>query len=669
MREARHPFAARLAAPAAVAAFLALGVPANAQEAPGGRIEAVTLSSGGLAEIHRSASVDGSDTLRIDVPLEQVDDILKSLVVRDPAGAVGAVTLDGLSPVEETFRRLPFTPQAMGSLPDLAASLQGVRARASSGGRTVEGVILGVAAQETGEDDSRRTERILSVMTDTGEVEVLKLGTDAVLDILDEAMREKVREAAAVSGRGRTDDVRSIAIALTGEENREIGLSYVVPAPVWKTAYRVMTGEDGTARLQAWAVVENATGEDWRDVRLTLSSGAPVTLAQRLHQRYWHERPEVPVTAGAAVPPRPDSAKAAAPGEDEAFRPQSRQAMAAPAAESAAFAAAMDMQAAPPANRAAAQEGRTTATYRLPAPVDLPAGQTLALPFVDADVPAERVSVFQPERNDVHPVAALFLENATEASLPPGILTVYDRRDGYVGDAQLTGLPAGESRMASFAADRKVEIATDTKPQETVSRIAIVDGNLRATTLSRLVTTYSIKGAADAPRTLVIEHPRRQGWRLSSDALDSTTPTHHRLRTEIAAGGTAEVVAVAEQSRTQVHALIDADADTLFAWSGAATDPDTAADLAELAERRQKAAAARRRVGEIERDIERAADNQARIRDNLAAVPAESALGQRYVSMLEEEENRIAALGEQRGEAEAEARKLEEEVAAFIRGL
>lgn len=642
------------------AVLLALAAPGVAQETADSRIEAITLSSGGLAEIHRGAPADGSPTLRIDVPLEQVNDILKSLVIRDPAGAVGTVTLDGLSPVEETFRRLPFTPQEMGSLPDLAASLQGIPVRASSGGRTVEGSVLGVGSRQSA--DGAIGDRILSVMTDTGSIEVLKLGGDAVLDILDPAMREKLRAAAAVSARSRTDDIRSIAITLSGEGSRTVGLSYVVPAPVWKTAYRLVTGEDGTARLQVWAVVENATGEDWNDVALTLSSGAPVTLAQNLHRRYWQERPEIPVSAGSVEPPRPDRARVAARAyEGGAASPQMAIAEFADVASSPAPSA--------PIAAARAQEGETTAIYTLAGPVDLAAGQTLLLPFIDATVPAERLSVFQPERNGVHPVAALRLENATTASLPPGILTVYDETDGYIGDAELTGLPAGESRMASFALDRKVEIATDEKPQETISRIAIVDGMARATRVSRLVTTYSIKGAADAPRTIVIEHPRWQGWGLSSDALDSTTPTHYRLRASVAAGGTAEITAIAERDEMEVFALSDAGPDVLFDWSGAAADPATATTLAELAELKRQAAEARQEADGIEGDIERAVADQARIRENLAAVPADSALGQRYLSMLENVENAIGALVERQVAAEALLRERSAGVERFIRNL
>src|SRR5690606_31769963 len=274
-------------------------------------------------------------------------------------------------------------------------------------------------------------EALLSVMTAEGRIAVLRLRPDTELDILDEAIRDRLREAVAVSGRSRMDETRSIAIAVDGEGARDVHLDYVVAAPVWKTSYRLMLGADDKARLQAWAVIENATGEDWRDVAVTLSSGAPVTLAQRLHQRYWHERPEIPVMAEAVAPPRPDRFGRATAGGARGMADQ---------------AATLSLE-------------RAAAIYRLPGPVDLPAGRTLSVPFVDAELTAERISLFQSERGDVHPISALRIENTTGASLPSGIVTVYaPDGEGYAGDAELRGLPPGESRMVSFAADRKVEV-------------------------------------------------------------------------------------------------------------------------------------------------------------------------------------------------------------------
>lgn len=656
----------------AFAILLASSSSSLAQEASGSsRIDAVTLSSGGLAEIHRSAVIDGSTTLNIDIPLEQVDDFLKTLVVRDPSGRVGAVTLDGLSPVEETFRQLPFDAEQMGSLPSLAAALQGIRVRASSGGRTTEGAVLGVGRHDNIDSDVPRSEHVLSVISDNGEIEVLPLGKDATLFILDEDMRDRLREAAIVSGRSRMDDIRTISIELAGDSNRDVGLTYLAPAPVWKTAYRLITGAEGSARLQAWAVIENATGEDWDNVSLTLSSGAPVTMVQRLHQRYWHDRPEIPVTGGTTEPPRPDRSKAIVASEAGGGHPPVLRSVApARIAEPTEIAADREVsEPAAPVSPTIAQEGLTTATYQVPSGIDLPAGQTVSLAFIDKEIPAERISLFQPERHNTHPIAALFLENNIGASLPPGLLTVYDETDGYVGDAQLIGIPVGESRMASFAADRKIEITTEDQSQISINQVTVVDGSLRATRLSRRITTYSIKGAQDARRTVIIEHPRNEGWRFSSEALDSDTPDHHRLRAEIPMGGSGTVTAVSERSEGEVYALIDTDADTVIYWAGMANDPEIAAKLDELAELKRQETESRKAVQDILRDVKRASDNQARVRENLGSVPPDSSLGRRYLDMLEKEETTIADLDERLGVAETTLDDHSREVADFIHNL
>lgn len=55
-----------------------------------GSIDAITLSSGGVAEISRKPSVSDSGIVEIEVPLNQVDDVLKSLVLKGGKGAIKA---------------------------------------------------------------------------------------------------------------------------------------------------------------------------------------------------------------------------------------------------------------------------------------------------------------------------------------------------------------------------------------------------------------------------------------------------------------------------------------------------------------------------------------------------------------------------------------------------
>lgn len=645
-----------------IATSLGAGASAvQAQTADGARIDRMTLSSGGVAEVHRVAEVEGDGTLRIDVPVAQVDDILKSLLVQDPDGKVASVSLDGPAPVQEAFTQLPFSADVLGSMPELLKSLPGTRVRVTTGGRTVEGAVLGTATVQNAEPNgSATTTSTLSVLTEDKRVDTLRLGADTAVEILDPGMRDRFAAAVAAMGKAGSDQMRTISIAVAGSGKRSVGLDYVSAAPVWKPAFRLILDKPGQARLQGWAVLENATGQDWHDVDLTLMSGAPVTLTQKLYEHYWRDRQELPVFAGASAMPRADNSAASdARAGGEMMRKDRMLADAPP--PPAAPAPAMVRSPAPisptpvsePADAAVAQESMVSVNFHLPKPVSLGHGRTLSVPFADAQVPAERLAVFQPEMGTLYPVSAVLLKNATGSTLPPGIVTVYDSASGFTGDAQMPALPAGEQRLVSFAADRKVEITAETKPEERITQITVAKGVLNAQTQSRRITTYTIKGAPDAPRTVIIEKPKLAGWTTRSQQLDSTTATHERLRVQVAAGAVVKVEATDERVRNNAYTLANADAQTLLAWSNAPVSSELGAKLKQLSQARAKLADAERALTDIAAKLTEQTDNQGRLRENLGAVPAESELGKRYLDMMAASENAIDALMKQRDQATA----------------
>src|SRR3546814_20401273 len=98
-----------------------------------------------------------------------------------------------------------------------------------------------------------------------------------------------------------------------------------------------------------------------------------------------------------------------------------------------------------------------------------------------------------------------------------------------------------------------------------------------------MLTTYTVTGAADAPRTVIIEHPRREGWEFSSDALDSKTASSYRLKLDLQAGEQGHIEATQAQTSREVFAMVDVNAETLLLWYGRAPDPGTARPLARLA--------------------------------------------------------------------------------------
>src|SRR5713226_8904654 len=106
-----------------IVALLGLFVAPTLAAAQDLALKRVMLSSGGLGYFEYEATVEGDATLKLTVSLEQVDDVLKSLVVYDDKGAVGGLSLPGKEPLTQAFKDMPFDQTALESPAALLAAL------------------------------------------------------------------------------------------------------------------------------------------------------------------------------------------------------------------------------------------------------------------------------------------------------------------------------------------------------------------------------------------------------------------------------------------------------------------------------------------------------------------------------------------------------------------
>src|SRR6202011_3647777 len=78
--------------------------------------------------------------------------------------------------------------------------------------------------------------------------------------------------------------------------------------PVWKTSYRLILPNKGDdpkkASLQGWAIVENQTDGDWKNVQLSLVSGRPISFIEDLYQPLYVPRPVVQPELYASLRPQ-----------------------------------------------------------------------------------------------------------------------------------------------------------------------------------------------------------------------------------------------------------------------------------------------------------------------------------------------------------------------------
>ena len=497
----------RRALPRSLAVCLAFGLPAAAEELP---VRSVTLSNAGLMQLEHRGPLEPGESVTFRAPAEAVDDVLKSLVVRDAAGTLEGLRLPAQDLAAEAFRGLPLRPADFETRVALLKALRGHLVEAGGAqGRLAD-------AEET-EAGLR-----LAVLTEAGlRSVVLREGEEVRL--VDQALSARLRRAAEALAAARTADERVVEIRLRGTAGRrEVGFSYVSAAPLWKPSWRlVVPAGDGEARLQGWAVVENRSGADWEGVRLSLVSGNPAAFHQPLYTPIQVTRPELPVRVAEQVvvqadtgarppPPPPPPAPLAMAAPMPAPAPMLQRAM--PGGTPLGGAERFQQEiAAVPAATAASSAGRVA--FTLPAPVSIRTGETANVPFLDAPLPAERVWWVQ-DLGARNPLNAVRLRNAGTAVLPDGLATVYGsggaEAGAYLGDAELRAVAPGEARILAFARDRDVVLSSAGGNSEVPTSVRLRPGVVVVGTLRRIESALAVDPHGAKGR-MVVDLPRRSG--------------------------------------------------------------------------------------------------------------------------------------------------------------
>ncbi|MPZ33733.1 MAG: DUF4139 domain-containing protein [Rhodospirillales bacterium] len=653
-------------------------------------LKRVMLSSGGLGYFEYEATVDGDATLRLTVSLEQVDDVLKSLVVYDDKGGVGGLSLPGREPLVQAFKDLPFDQDSLGSPADLLSTLKGAQVTVG-GARAITGRIVSVQKETVALNDGKATtERTrVTLLTDRG-LQQFILEEAENLQFADAALREKVGNALLAIQNNRAKDARTIELSARGQGQRTVRVAYVVEVPVWKASYRLTLPADPTAAhsaLQGWATVENLSGQDWRDVELTLVSGRPVAFRQALYEAYYVKRPEVPIEVAGRLMPGVDRGGVEAQDRLKAEPPPPPPPAPAPYRPQQERGAAAAAMAPPPAGAAAADQfeatdAATQVVFRFPRSVSVANGRTLSIPIIDRQVPVQRLALYQAETAPRNPLAAIRLTNDGDSGLPAGLITLYERDKAgyvaYVGDARLSGFPVGETRLLAYALDEKIVIERDAAQTDRIATGTIAQGALRLSRIVRQTVTYRVKGPAKEPRQLVVVQRRLPGWTLVKPDPQSSgkggvelSEGNYRITFQLPGGEQTQTFEVVqEQTRQQELRLVNGSADQIRVYARAREfDAKTREALTRILQLQAAVSDAQRKVTQADAERQQIVQEQARLRDNLARVPANSDLQRRYLATLDKQETDLEAIAKRRADAEKGVEAAREALRAYVAQL
>ena len=669
---------------AVLAAFVAWPNLAAAQELA---LKRVMLSSGGLGYFEYEAVVEGDATLKLTVSLEQVDDVLKSLVVYDDKGAVGGLSLPGREPLKQAFKELPFDQASLESPSALLAALKG--AQISTGGsRAMAGRIVSVEEETLSLGDGKATTKRtrVTLFTERG-LQQFILEDAENLQFSDATLRDKVGQALLAIQANRAKEARTLELAARGQGKRTVRVAYIVEAPVWKASYRLtLPGDPATPRsaLQGWATVENLSGKDWSEVELTLVSGRPVAFRQALYEAYYVTRPEVPVEVAGRLMPNVDrgGVAAARSKSEPGFAPPAP----APAQMNRMQERSVGMAAAPPpppppmagaAEQIEATDAATQVVFKFPRAVTVENGRTLSIPILDRLVPVTRLALYPADTSGRNPLAAVRLTNDGDSGLPPGILTIYERDKvgsvSYVGDARLSGFPTGETRLLAYALDEKITIERDAAQTDRLATGTIVQGVLRYSRLVRQTTSYRVRGPAKEPRQLVIVQSRLSGWTLAKPDAKGVeiSEGNYRMAFQLPGGDqTHTYEVVQERIQQQELRLLDGPAEQIRIYSQATEfDAKTRDALTKVLQLQQAVAQAQAKVTQTDAERTQIVQEQGRLRENLARVPANSDLQRRYLATLDRQETELEVLAKRRVDAEKGVEVARDALRAFVAQL
>jgi hypothetical protein len=618
-------------------------------------ITQVTLYKHGVAHLERSGELQPGETARLDFKPDDMNDVLKSLTVTDRnGGKVNGVRYDSSDPLEKRLADFPFQLGAGASLAAFLDQMKGARIELKLGAGDAAGIIISARVIEGSDKEHASQREVLVLLMDSGDIRSFDLGAASAVKLSDPKLQNQLAAYLTVLNQSHARDRRSVYIDAVSAGARQLMASYMTPAAVWKSSYRLMFGAAGEPTLEGWAIVDNTSGDDWNNVRLAVVSGKPVSFITQLYEPRYVDRPEVELAENQAAAPvvyqgaMEAAKKAAAP-------PPPAQAQRAQAGVAGGIAADSNgflrqFAALQPSSFGATPNGQQAGElfeYSFAAPVTVKQGESAMLPFLQQKIGARKLLVYS-ESYGLNPRDAAELTNNTGKTLDGGPITVYDA-GSYAGEALVETLPMGDKRLISYGVDLGTRVTTAfASSQAVVREIHFTRGMLTTRSALQETKTYTIKNVDAKAKTLVIEHGQRPGYTLMERKPSETTPNAYRFEVKLAASGTETFPVREERVYDQSVSVTTLTPDVLAVYVQNKSLNETARrQLDQIAQKKREVAANDAAIHQAEADVTSLTQDQSRLRSNIESlnrVNGQQDQVQQYARQLAAAETKLAAL-------------------------
>jgi len=652
-------------------AQIALIVPAMAADLP---IREVILYKHGVGYFERAGDLRAGDTARLDFKASDMNDVLKSLTIVDRGGGViGGVRYDAAEALDKRLQDFPFAVDRQASLAAFLDQLKGARLELRLGSDTVAGTIIGARTVKPDEKTPERENVVL--LTDSGEIRTVDMGAASSVKLSDPKLQGLLRDYLTVLSGARSKDKRSVYIDTAGTGTRQLTASYMTPSAVWKSSYRLIFGTAAEATLEGWAIIDNTSGEDWSNIKLSVVSGRPISFITQLYEPKYVQRPLGELAENRAVAPivlqgavgnaiaggRGGAAPAAA-AKAFAAAPANRQDRGFLAEEAVSVDALRDSSIAPAMNTRDLGE---LFEYSFSTPVSVKQGESAMLPFLQQKINARKLLIYM-ESFGLNPMNAAEIANSTGKTLDGGPITVYDA-NAYAGEALVETLKAGDKRLITYGIDLGARVTTAfDSTRANVREVHFARGVLTTRNSVEETKTYTIKNVDARRKTVIIEHKQRPGYKLLDMRPTETTADAYRF--EVNVGGNAtEAFAVREErvyDQTMSVTSLTPDAIATFTQNKALSDA-ARRQLEQIVQKKREIATNDGQLRQTQSDLNNLTQDEERQRRNIESlrnVAGQQNLVQQYAGQLAAAEVKLAGLRDQESDLQKKKTALEGEL-------
>ena len=641
-------------------------------------IRKVVLYKHGVGFFERAADVAAGEAVRLQFKADEMNDVLKSLTVDSRAGAVSGVRYDSSDPLSKKLENFPFRVGDAQPLSRILDQFKGARLRLRFAADEIEGTII--SARTIAATDRQSERHRLLLLNDDGEIRTVDPAAALGLRFVDSRLQEQFREYLVLIAGSRNREKRNVMIETAGGSGGRVSARYVVPTPVWKSSYRLVFDTEDRPLLEGWAIVDNTSGEDWEEVRLSLVSGRPVSFISRLYEPRYVQRPvaelaqdraQRPIVHGAVISTEAEAAAGARRNRKQALgqvrgmpRPPASQApreMAESFADMAlGVVGGVGGYVAPVS--AASNLAQTASTgelgdlfkYRIERPMTVRKGESAMLPFLQQRVAGRKLLIFNEANGSQHPLNAVEITNDSGKTLDGGAVTVYDAA-AYAGEALFETVKPDDKRLISYAVDLGARITTafDSK-SKTLSEFTLRRGVLTTRRSVQEIRTFTIRNVDQKPKTVIIERPARQGYKVVGEQPSEKTAKNYRYEVEVPAGETVKFPVTEERVVSQSIGVTNLTYDQLVAYVRNKELSEAGRQkLEQIADVKRRIADADRELQLLEKQVQERVQDQDRLRRNISSLRSVSGQQQQvqsYALKLSQQEGEIAGMRDQQAE-------------------